>query len=134
MLYAFLSKLLVSGKLKFEEGKITFTDESMTFFPLETLKEMTVDAEKKGKPGIMELYYYGWHFGYTFTYHYMKSFKLKKFEETFKLIMDVASLIGYGDYKTLDFKQKKYSKYKNIKNPFGLLFYPTDKKVCHFVR
>ena len=134
MLYAFLTKLLVSGKLKFEEGKITFTDEPMTFFPLDTLKEMTVDAMKNGKEGILQLYFYGWHFGYTFTYHYMKSFKLKKFEETFKLIMDVASLIGYGDYKTLEFRQRKYSKFKNIKNPFGLLFYPSKDKICHFVR
>jgi predicted hydrocarbon binding protein len=124
----------MSGKLKFEEGKITFTDELMTFFPLDTLKEMTIEATKKGKGGIMELYYYGWHFGYTFTYHYMKSLKLKKFEETFRLIMEVASLIGYGDYKTLEFRQKRYSKFKNIKNPFGLLFYPSKDKVCHFVR
>ncbi len=134
MLYAFLTKLLVSGKLKFEEGKITFTDEPMTFFPLDTLKEMTIDAMKGGKEGIMQLYFYGWHFGYTFTYHYMKSLKLKKFEETFRLIMDVASLIGYGAYKTLEFRQKKYSKFKNTKNPFGLLFYPSKDKVCHFVR
>lgn len=124
----------MSGKLKFEQGKITFTDESMTFFPLDTLKEMTIDATKKGRKGVMELYYYGWHFGYTFTYHYMKSLKLRKFEETFRLIMEVASLIGYGDYQTLEFRQKKYSKFKNLNNPFGLLFYPSKTCVCHFVR
>ncbi len=124
----------MSGKLKFEQGKITFTDESMTFFPLDTLKEMTIDAMKKGREGIMELYYYGWHFGYTFTYHYMKTLKLKKFEETFRLIMEVASLIGYGDYQTLEFRKKEYSKFKNIKNPFGLLLYPFKTPMCHFVR
>ena len=134
MLYAFLAKLLMSGKLKFEQGKITFTKEPMTFFPLDTLKEMTTDAMKQGRHGIQQLYFYGWHFGYTFTYNYMKTLELKKFEETFKLIMEVASLIGYGDYQTLEFRRKIYSKFKNIENPFGLLFYPSKDKVCHFVR
>ncbi len=133
-MYGFITKLLVSGKLKFEEGKIIFAEDPMTFFPLKTMKEMTIDAMGKGKKAVQELYYYGWHFGYTFTRDYMKTLKLRPFEETYKLIMEVAALIGYGDYKTLSFEQKKYSKFKNIDNPFGKLFYPSKEKVCHFAR
>lgn len=134
MVYGFLTKLMLAGKLKFENGKIIFTSQPMTFFPLRTLKEMTIDAEAKNKKGIQQLYWYGWHFGFTFTQAYMKTLKLRPFEETYKLIMDVAVLIGYGEYKTFSFKHKKYSKFENIDNPFGMLFYPSKKKVCHFVR
>jgi len=104
MVYGFLTKLMLAGKLKFENGKIIFASQPMTFFPLRTLKEITSDAETRGKKGIQELYWYGWHFGFTFTQGYMKTLKLRPFEETYKLIMDVAVLIGYGEYKTFDFK------------------------------
>lgn len=133
-MWNFLTKLMLSKKLEFDKGRIIFSDQYMTFLPLSTLKEMTKDAEKKGKKGILELYFYGWHFGYEFTKNFMKDIKSKKFEETYKLIMDVASLIGYGDYKTLEFKQRKFSKFRNIKNPLGLLFYPSKEVHCHFIR
>ena len=127
-------KLMLAGKLKFEHGKILLTDRYMTWLPLDTLKIMTLDAEKKGKRGLMQLYFYAWHFGFITTLSYMRTFKTRPFEETFKLIMDVATMFGYGEYQTLDFKRKLFSKFKNIGNPFGLLFYPTPKKVCHFIR
>lgn len=133
-MYGFLTKLLISGRLKFTEGEIDFVGQPMTFLPLKTLKEMTLDAHKQGKKAIQQLYLYGWHFGFTFTLPYMRTFKLKKFEETYKLIMDVAAMIGFGDYHTFEFKQKKYSKFENKKNPFGLLFYPSKEMVCHFIR
>ena len=134
MVYGLLTKLIVSGKLKFEEGRIVFTDHFMTLISELTLKEMTLDAMKKGKKAINQLYFYGWHYGFTFTNSYMKTFSLRPFEETFKLIMDVASLIGFGDYQTLEFRQRKFSRFKNIQNPFGLLFYPSNEKVCHYIR
>ncbi|RLJ03541.1 MAG: hypothetical protein DRP11_00380 [Candidatus Aenigmatarchaeota archaeon] len=133
-MYGFLSRLIISKRLQFEQGKIIFVGQPMSFLSLLTLKEMTLDAMKEGKRGINRLYYYGWHSGYTFTKAYMETLKLRPFEETFKLIMDVSSMIGYGDYQTLEFKQRKYSKFKNIENPFGLLFYPSDKMYCHFIR
>jgi hypothetical protein len=127
-------KLIMLKKLKFERGKFWFTDRYMTFLPLETLKEMTLDAYKNGERAINQLYFYGWHFGFIVCDSYMKTFKLKPFEESYKLIMDVAVLFGWGDYKTEEFYHKKFSRFKNIENPFGLLFYPSKKKVCHFIR
>jgi len=134
MVFKLLTQLMLTGKLKFKQGEIIFAGQSVTLFPLKTIKEMTLDARKNGKRGINKLYFYGWHYGWVFTYAYMKTFKLKPFEETFRLIMDVSSLLGFGDYQTLEFKRKQYSKFKNILNPFGLLFYPSDEKVCHFIR
>jgi predicted hydrocarbon binding protein len=101
---------------------------------LRTLKVITDDAIKEGFRSINELYFYGWHFGYTFTYELAKAFELKKFEERYKVIMDIAELIGFGAYETLHFKQGHHSKFKNIKNPFALLYYPSNQLVCHFVR
>ncbi|UCG95267.1 MAG: 4-vinyl reductase [archaeon] len=133
-MYGFLTKLLLSGKLKFELGEIKFARENVTIISMDTMKDITDDALKEGKKGILRIYMYGWHEGFNFTKDYMKDLKLKKFEETYKLIMDVAEMIGYGDYKTLDFEQKKFSKFKNIGNPFAKLYHPSKDVVCHFVR
>jgi len=133
-MYELLAKLMLAGKLKFEQGKINFASQYMTWLPLKTLKFMTLEAIKEGQEGINKLYLIGWHFGYIFTDSYMQTFSLKPFEETFKMIMDVAVLIGYGDYKTLEFKQKHHSKFVNIDNPFGKLFYPSKEKHCIFIR
>jgi len=134
MVYGMLSKFIISGKLKFKQGEILFLEQPMTFFPLRTLKVMTDDAIKRGPKAVQELYFYGWHFGYTFTHKLAEVFELKKFEERYKVIMDIAELIGFGAYETLNFKHAHHSKFKNIKNPFALLYYPSDQLVCHFVR
>ena len=133
-MYGFLTKLLLSKRLKFTDGEIIFVGENLTLFPLKTMKMMTEDAEKNGKRAVQQLYFYGWDFGFTFTLAYKRSLKLKKFEDTYKSIMDVAAMIGYGDYKTFEFRRQMYSKYENIKNPFALLFYPSKEKHCHFIR
>lgn len=134
MVYGMLSKFIISGKLKFERGKITFLDQPMSFLPLKTLKIITDDAIKKGFKAINELYFYGWHFGYIFTYELAKAFDLKKFEERYKVVMDVSELIGFGGYVTFEFVPTHHSKFNYEKNPFALLYYPTNQLVCHYVR
>lgn len=133
-MFKFLSKLMFTGKLKFEEGEIEFCGSNMTMIPMMTMKDFTDFALKEGDEAIQRLYLFGWHFGFNFTRDYMKTLDLNKFEETYKLIMDVSELIGYGEYETRDFKQREFSRFENKMNPFAKLYHPNDEKVCHFVR
>lgn len=133
VMYGLLSKLLISKKLKFEEGEIILFDEPVAFVPMASLVAMTRDATKKGYRAINELYYYGWVYGFVVTLGMVKKFKLKKFEERYKVSMDIASLAGFGDYKTLNFKPG-HSHFDVLKNPFAMEFYPSKQMVDHYLR
>jgi len=135
-MYAFLSKLLISGKLKFDQGKILAFDEPFTLVPMVSIKEMTNDAINGGIKEISDLYYYGWVYGYTVTKELIKLFVLKKFEERYKISMDVASMVGFGDYTTLSFKRGEHAKFQIHKNPFAMQYYQSKQKImcCHYLR
>lgn len=132
-MYGFLSKLIISKQLKFNEGEIVLFGEPIAFMPMASLFYMTKDAIKNGKKAINDLYYYGWVYGYVLTLAMVKKFGLRKFEERYKVSMDIASLCGFGDYKTLDFV-KGHSNFKVLKNPFALEFYPSKNMVDHYLR
>jgi len=132
-MYGLLTKLIISKQLKFEEGEIILFGEPIAFVPMISLIHMTRDAIKKGKKAIYDLYHYGWVYGYVVTLAMVKKFGLKKFEERYKVSMDIASLCGFGDYKTLNFV-KGHSNFKVLKNPFALEFYPSKKLVDHYLR
>ena len=133
-MYGFMAKLIASGKMKFTEGKISLLGEPMAIVSMNAIKEMTDYAEKKGSDVISEFYFQGWIYGYTFTYNMAKAYNLKKFAERYKLAMDVAALCGFGDYKTLNFKKAHSSKFRVLGNPFALMYHPSDRRVCHFLR
>lgn len=132
-MYGLLTKLLISGKLKFKEGEIILFDEPIAFVPMVSIMQMTRDAIEKGKRAINDLYFYGWVYGYVVTLAMVKKFKLKKFEERYKVAMDIASLCGFGDYKTLSFRPG-HSHFKVLENPFALEFYPSKQMIDHYLR
>jgi hypothetical protein len=133
-MYAFLSKLLLTKKISFEEGRILLFNEPYAIIAMESLKAMTNDAIDRGPKAISDLYLYGWIFGFDGVEKAMNMFGLKKFEERYKLSMDIAGLIGFGDYKTLDYKRAEYAKFLSIKNPFALSYYPNNNFVDHYLR
>ncbi|HIH21398.1 MAG TPA: hypothetical protein HA222_01890 [Candidatus Diapherotrites archaeon] len=133
-MYAFLSKLLISGKLKFDAGRIIAFDEPFTLVPMISIKKMTDDAISRGLPAVCDLYFYGWAYGYAVTKELIKLFKLKQFEERYKISMDVASMVGFGDYQTLSFKRGDHAKFKVVKNPFALQYHPSKDSFCHYLR
>jgi len=134
IMYGLLSKLLVSGKLKFEQGRITAFKDPFALIDLYSLKEITDDALEGGIKEISNLYFYGWVYGYHTTKNMIELLKLKQFEERYKISMDVIGLLGFGDYQTLSFKRADHAKFKVIQNPFALLYHPSDKSVCHYIR
>ena len=133
-MYAFLTKLLITHKISFEEGRIKLFNEPYAIIGMSSLKEMTEDAVSRGIKDISDLYYYGWVFGFTGVKSAVKMFKLKKFQDRYKLSMDVAALIGFGDYKTIAYKRGQYAKFKVLKNPFALQFHPSKQMVDHYLR
>jgi len=132
-MYGFITKLMVSGKLKFTNGEIDVFEEPFALVPMVSIAQMTRDAMKRGGRAINDLYFYGWVYGFVVTLAMVKKFKLKKFEERYKISMDVAALVGFGDYQTVSFK-KGHSHFKAIKNPFAMEFYPSKKLVDHYLR
>ncbi|MCH7902708.1 hypothetical protein IIC68_03060, partial [archaeon] len=133
-MYSLLSKLLITGKIKFELGKITAFSDPFALIDLHSLKEMTNDAMDDGIKSITNLYFYGWAYGYNITKNMIRMLKLKKFEERYKVSMDIVTLLGFGDYKTLKFKRGIEAHFKVIANPFALLYHPSNKFVCHYIR
>ena len=133
-MYGLLSKLIIGGKLKFEPGRITAFKDPFVLLDLYSLREMTNDAVEGGIHNISNLYFYGWAYGYYATKNIVKLLMLKKFEERYKISMDIIGLLGFGDYQTLSFKQADHAKFKVLKDPFPLLYYPHDKFVCHYIR
>lgn len=109
-------------------------NEPFALIPMVSIKYMTQNAMDRGFRAINDLYFYGWVYGYVVTKQLVKIFKLKKFEERYKIAMDIASLVGFGDYQTLNFVRGKFSRFRVIKNPLALQFYPTDKMVDHYLR
>ena len=134
IMYSLLSKLIISGKIKFEAGKITAFKDPFALIDLYSIKEITDDAIGGGIKDISKLYFYGWAYGYHTTKNMVALLNLKKFEERYKFSMDVIGLLGFGDYQTLSFKQADHAKFKVLQNPFGLLYHPCDKLVCHYIR
>lgn len=134
-MYALLSKLLLSGKLKFEHGKIIAFDEPFGLIPMISLKKITDDAIARGPKGILDLYLEGWIYGLAITKNLIRMFKLKKFEERYKVAMDIVGVVGFGDYQTLSFKRADHAKFKVVGNPFAKLYYPSKgQKICHYLR
>lgn len=132
-MYGLLSKLLVSGKIKFELGRISLFNDPVAIVPMISIKKMTDDAVKEGMKGIMDLYLEGWVYGFKMVDDMSRLLKLKKFEERYRVSMDIISLIGFGDYKTVSYA-KGNAYFKIIKNPFALQYYKTDACVDHYLR
>jgi hypothetical protein len=133
-MYSFLSKLLMSGKLKFNEGRITAFNQPFSLVPMVSIKAMTDDAVDGGIRSISQLYFYGWIYGYEVTKELEAMFNLKKFEERYQISMQVASMVGFGDFKTSSFERGKLADFRVLKNPFALQYYKSNNLVCHYLR
>ncbi len=133
----FALKLLISGNLKFENGRILALGEPVCMVPIKYLYYSTKYAmehhKNRNERVLEEMYLESWIAGYEITKKMVEFYKLKKFEERYSVAMDSISMFGFGDYKTLDFKRAKYAYFRVMKNPLALLFYPSKEKVDFFL-
>ena len=129
----FLMRLIMSGQLKLDEGKLSIMEEPVSIITTNFLIEITRMALKKGIKEFDDLYFETWMAGYKITKRMAEGFKLKTFEDRYKLSMDFISMGGFGVYKSLDFKGGYYAHFRNEKNPLALGFYPSKQKVDYFL-
>jgi hypothetical protein len=137
MVYAFLAKLMMSKRFRLEPGEVILFDMPFGFVPMSCIKQMTDDAMERGSQSVSDLYFYGWVYGYTVTRRVLKSFGaktgLQHFEDRYMVVMEIASMCGFGDFKTYEFKVGD-ARFKVFNNHFALQYYPADKSVDHFLR
>lgn len=129
-MYGFFSKLLLSRKLKFTEGKILLLDQPMAFVPVDYFIEETRRVlESNDWDERMRLYLDAWKSGVFFMRDFSKGYDVKKFEDRYNLAMEIISMAGFGDYKTLAFKGGVFAHFNIINNPIAESFYPSKKFV-----
>jgi len=129
-----LMDLLISRKLTFEHGQISLLGEKVFILPVNFIYEETKYVTKEGMGGIMDLYSSAWVAGYWIMKRFVKLHDLKKFEERYKVAMDVLKLAGMGEYTTVDFEHKHHTRVRVMNNPLPKKFYPSEVPVCHFLR
>ncbi len=134
-MYGFLSKLLISGKLKFNQGKIVLMGEPMVIVPLEFYIEATKQIiDSNDRKEMLELYLDAWEAGFCFMHDVAEVYKMKKYEERYRIAMDTISMAGFGDYKTMEFRRGELTHFKIIENILAKKFIPSEKPVCHVIR
>ena len=124
----------MSGKMSFSEGRINAFDLPFSLVPMTSIKAMIDDAIEGGIKEISDLYFYGWVYGYDVTKELVRLFKLRQFEERYMISMQVASMVGFGDFHTLLFKRAEVADFKVLKNPFALQYFKSKDMFCHYLR
>lgn len=134
-MYGFISKLLLSRKLKFDRGKIKLLDQDMAFIPVEYFIEETRRVlEADDRKEMMRLYFDAWKSGVFFMKDFCKAYEVKKFEDRYNLAMETISMAGFGDYKTLGFKGGVFAEFNIFNNPVSEFFYPSKIPVDFITR
>jgi predicted hydrocarbon binding protein len=130
---SFITKLLISKQLRFEEGQIIFLEEPMAFVPIDFYVHLTKEILKKRRE-MLEAYLDAWKAGVIFMRRVAQRYSMRKFEERYKEAMDIISSAGFGDYKTLEFEGGKYAYFKIFNNPIAEKFFPSKKPIDHILR
>lgn len=103
--------------------------------PVSFLVEMQRDIEKSKDSTLRDdLYLWAWKISYLYIKKFVEEYGLETFEERYKWGMDIASVAGLGDYKTIDYHDREYSYFYVINNPIAKAFYPSKKPVDVFLR
>ncbi len=135
LMLGFLTKLMVSGQLKFEEGRIVMLKQPMVFIPLDFFVESTRRIiNNNDRKGMLNIYLDAWKSGFVFMETVSELYKMKKFEERYKIAMDIISMAGFGDYETMQFKRGEYSHFKITNNSIAEIFHPSKVFVDHVLR
>ena len=134
-MYGFISKLLFSRKLRFEKGKIVLLDQPMAFVPIDYFIEETKRIlDTNDRKEMFRLYLDAWKAGVFFMFNFSKGYEVKKFEDRYNLAMEIISMAGFGDYKTLAFKGGVFAHFNILNNPVAEFFYPSKVPVDFITR
>ena len=133
MSLSYITKLLVSKQLRFEEGQIIFLQKPMAFVPVEFYVHLTKEILKKRRE-MIEIYLDAWKAGVIFMRDVARKYSMARFEERYMEAMNIISSAGFGDYQTLGFEGGKYAYFKIFNNPIAEIFHPSKEPIDHVLR
>lgn len=130
-------KLISSRQISFEEGRITLLKQPVEMIPANYFVGLTryfMQKQKTDKNAISELYLIGWFVAYVYMGVFEEVYNLKSFTDRYRLGMDVVTMAGFGDYKTIKWEKGKLSYVYSLDNPIPKYFYPSKEPVDHILR
>jgi len=108
-------KLLVSGILKIDNGKISIKTTNYLFSPTIYVSILTEYFKLKNQKNYF--YLISWVTGFYVTNNIINYFKLKNVDEIYRVGMDFAENMGIGLYKTHKYLAGKWTEFE-IDDPF----------------
>lgn len=125
MVVGLLMKLLISKKLKFEEGLISLEGMKLNLLPSIFISELMKYYKKEKR--LDKLYMLSWLWGFAIVQKTVKEFGLKTPEQIYSIGMGFGEAMGLGLYKTHDYYPGRYTHFVIKNNPF-LEYFKLDKK------
>jgi len=119
--YKFFKQVFLARKLQFTKGQIKLFEQPMLFIPMEYVVEITKNIFSNGKDYMLERYLEAWKAGVIFMNTLAEKYRMKSFDERYKIAMEIIAMAGFGDYETVKF-QKHLSYFKIINNPIAEYF------------
>lgn len=116
MALGLLARLLMTKRLKFEEGLISLKDMHMTLVPASFIGELTHYFYKEERLPLF--YLISWIWGFILVDTIKREFKLKTPDKVYSLGMDLGEVMGIGLYKTHDYHPGRYTHFVISNNPY----------------
>ena len=131
MALSFMAKLILSGKLKFEDGSIRLKDTYLTLAPSLFISEIIKNYFETGRGYI--LYLLSWIGGFLTVRSVIKLFNATTPEQIYNIGMNLGESIGIGLYKTHDYFPGRYTHFIINNNPFSKWFGKSDHPMDFYI-
>lgn len=129
-IYGLFGEWLLSGQLKINFGEISLLKQRAIMLPSTFFVEMHREVLNPKKNQLKsDLYLWAWKTAYLYIKRFVENYGLKNFEERYRWGMDIASIAGLGDYKTIDYHEDEFSHFYVWNNPIAKELYPSKKPV-----
>lgn len=128
-----LIKLLMSGLFKISKGNIKVFGMDMGFLPISYIYLFTKEYLLKDKDTRTKFYFLGWSSGLIIMRRFEEETKIEDPKESYLYGMDLASFMGFGEFKTLEYSIGDFALFEIPNNPLIKYFYPSKEPVDYFI-
>lgn len=128
-----LIKLLVSGLIKISKGNIKVFGMDMGLLPIFYVYLLTKEYLLKDKDARTKFYFLAWSSGLLIMKRFEEEVKIKDPKESYLYGMDLATFMGFGEFKTLEYSVGDYALFEVPNNPLIKYFYPSKEPVDYFI-
>ncbi len=87
----------------------------------------------KDKKERTKFYLLGWTSGLIIMRNFERKTKIKDRKESYLYGMDLASFMGFGEFRTLEYDVGKFALFEIPNNPIVKYFYPSKEPVDYFI-